>query len=200
MKRIVVSQRIDYLEDRNEKRDALDQRLVEFLIRANCLAFPIPSYFQNKQHLNQWLTVVQPDGMLLSGGNDLGDEPHRDQLERELLELAEHRRCPVLGICRGMQMMASHHGAILQPVKGHVRVHHELSGLIKGRANSYHTQKITACPNEYKVLAISEDGNIEAIGHQKLPFEAWMWHPEREPDFMQRDIDRARSIFACERS
>ena len=32
---------------------------------------------------------------------------------------------------------------------------------------------------DFEILAKAKDGVIEAIRHQKLPIEAWMWHPEK---------------------
>lgn len=196
MKRIAVSQRVDYLKDRHEKRDALDQNLVKFLQAIDCLAFPVPNVLPTATSLRLWLKHVQPDGILLSGGNDIGQEPSRDQIEHNLLEFAGDSGCPVLGICRGMQVLAVHHGAHLTPINHHVRTRHQLAGPICGEANSFHGQKISHCPDNFQILATSEDGTIEAIGHQYLPFEGWMWHPEREDKFMQRDLERAQCLFA----
>ena len=47
--------------------------------------------------------------MVLTGGNDLaalgGDAPERDATENALLDAAESRRLPVIGVCRGMQVI-----------------------------------------------------------------------------------------------
>ena len=40
------------------------------------------------------------------------------------------------------------------------------------------------------LLAQSEDGNIEAMIHKELPWEGWMWHPEREEIFTKIDHER----------
>jgi putative glutamine amidotransferase len=64
-----------------------------------------------------------------------------------------------------------------------------------GEANSYHTQGLLSCPDGFTVLASSEDGEIEAIRHQTLLWEGWMWHPERSQDFAARDIERLRALF-----
>ena len=45
MKFVLVSQRIDFLEDRNEKRDAFDQNLVQFLKKCGFLPTPVPNVF-----------------------------------------------------------------------------------------------------------------------------------------------------------
>jgi putative glutamine amidotransferase len=48
-------------------------------------------------------------------------------------------------------------------------------------------------------LAKSEDGSIEAMVHKSLPWEAWMWHPEREVVFFKNDIDRFKKIILNEK-
>ena len=91
--------------------------------------------------------------------------------------------------------MATLAGASLRKVNGHVRVRHDLQGDISGEANSFHDLIVDSCPSDYQVLARSEDGEIEAIGHQNQRWEGWMWHPEREDTFDPRDIQRVRNLF-----
>ena len=40
-----------------------------------------------------------------------------------------------------------------------------------------------------------EHGVIEAIRHATLPWEGWMWHPEREPVLHRQDIERLKALF-----
>lgn len=195
MKRIAISQRVDVLANRGERRDAIDQNLSAFLHAIDTLAFPVPNTLQLAGLLDAWLEAIRPDGIMLSGGNDIGTELDRDDTERALLVWAEQRSLPVLGICRGMQMMAVASGAKLKPVAGHVRTRHALNGVLTGTVNSFHEHILETCPDNYDVLATTNDGVIEAISHRELPFEGWMWHPEREPLFNSQDINRARKIF-----
>ena len=203
MKIVAVSQRVDHYPDRNEVRDALDQRLITFLMVAGFIPVPVPNGLYrplpdgrfDPEALVAWLAAVKPQAFVLSGGNDVGQCRERDLTESWLLDHASQRQMPLLGICRGMQMMCRWAGVDLHSVKGHLRTRHRLIGEITGEVNSYHGLSLAGCPLGFEVLARSEDGAIEAIRHQSLPLEGWMWHPEREEPFCPRDLDRARDLF-----
>lgn len=200
-----VSQRVDSVAGRDEIRDSVDQKLLQWIVCAGFLPVPVPnilSLAEDSQELtlDNWLLAIQPSGLLLSGGNDIGEYPTRDATERFLLTWAAERRVPVIGICRGMQLMASWAGVELVKVAGHVKTRHELqvSDLVDEwprDVNSFHNWALSACPANFDIAAKAEDGSIEAIKHKALPWEAWMWHPERENPFQRNDIERLRKLF-----
>ncbi len=135
------------------------------------------------------------DAVVLSGGNDIGEFLHRDKTERLVMQHARNKRLPLLGICRGMQIMAVDDGASLEPVQHHIATKHQLKGEINHRVNSYHALRISRCPKSYNVIAWAEDGTIEAIKHKFLPWEGWMWHPERELFFDENDLHRLKALL-----
>ncbi len=205
--KIGVTQRVDKIDSYNEWRDALDQRLIDWVVQSGFVPIPIPNTLVRVPSLNShqpilenWLNAVKIDAILFSGGNDIGSVEQRDLTEKYLLSWAEKNRKPALGICRGMQMMGIYAGGELIQVDGHVRVEHKLqdgdkpSDIFPEPVNSFHNQVIRECPEDFKILAKSEDGNLEAIMHKELPWEAWMWHPERRESFLQSDLERFKKL------
>lgn len=193
MRIVVISQRVDEFPERNEKRDALDQRLTVFITACGYVPIPIPNTLGNS--LREWLSVLKPVAVVLSGGNDIGQCKDRDKTEFDLLAYAHEYKLPLLGICRGMQIMAYWSGAKLHQVSGHTQKRHKLTGQISIEVNSYHNYSLNDCPAGFKVLARSEDGEIEAIRSLSLAWEGWMWHPEREVVFATDDIERLKELF-----
>ncbi len=195
MRAVAVSQRVDDHPLRRETRDALDQRLVQWLYRAGFVPYPVPNVLIDFSALEAWLDLLHPAGIVLSGGNDPGQIGLRDRTEEAMCDYARQHRLPLLGICRGMQMMGVWTQTEIRPVTGHVASRHSLSGELTGTVNSFHNYSLATCPAGFRVLAQSEDGEIEAVQHLTLPWEGWMWHPEREDTFSARDLQRLRSLF-----
>ena len=193
------------MSDRGEIRESIDQKLIEFVLAGGFIPVPIPNsplHFASDHGVTsgKWLEAINPNGLILSGGNDIGDYPKRDETEHSLLTWAATNRIPVLGICRGMQMIAVWAGENLVKVEGHVNTCHSLR-VVKERdewpkeVNSFHNWSIAHCPPVFDIAATSQDGNIEAIVHKELPWEAWMWHPERDSSFSPINIARLKRLF-----
>ena len=203
-----ITQRVDKVESYDEYRDALDQKLVDWVVQSGFIPVPVPNTLidttlpdSGQPILDNWLTAVKIDAILLSGGNDIGDIKQRDLTEEYLLSWAEKNRKPVLGICRGMQMIGVYAGSNLIKADGHVGTHHQLQiknthgQSLSGLVNSYHHLVLDSCPDKFQILAESEDGKIEAMMHKELPWEGWMWHPEREDQFVKNNQKRFKKLM-----
>lgn len=190
MKRIGISQRQDAVIGRDEVRDGLDVRLSKLLWKLGFLPIPLVSGLEQPAN---YIRALGLDGIILSGGNDLGQVPARDVLEIALLDYAASKNLPVLGICRGMQMMNHFQGGTLRPVLDHVGVCHHVSGSLVGpsdrEVNSYHNFGILSddLGTELDAVAWSSDGVIEALKHRTWPWLGIMWHPERNEPYAKPD-------------
>lgn len=199
MKTIAVTQRVDNYPDINETRDCLDNRLIEWLYKCGAVSFPIPNILgleDSDENLSNWLKKINPDAILLSGGNDLGENAARDKLELKLIDYAKLNKLPLLGICRGMQIIGKWAGTELKEVTNHKKIRHKIYGLINGEVNSFHNFALSECPKNFNIIAKSSDGEIEGIKHTILPWEAWMWHPEREKKFDPKHIERFKNFIS----
>lgn len=189
-RRVAVSQRCDAVAGRDEVRDALDVRLTALLWELGFLPVPLSSAIGDH---GEYLEALMLDAVVLSGGNDIGQTPGRDRLETALLVHAIARRLPVVGICRGMQMINHHQGGDIRSVSGHAAVRHWISGPLvepTGRdVNSYHDQGMLDADlgDELEAVAWSEDGLVEALCHHEWPWLGIMWHPERDPQVAEAD-------------
>jgi putative glutamine amidotransferase len=157
------------------------------------------------------------DGLLLAGGADVGpgrygqqphprteDRPDRDAGELTLLTAALAADLPVLGVCRGMQLLAVAYGGTLdqhlpdvlgseahRPAPAVYGTHpvRFAPGSLAARTmagieqvNSYHHQAV-ATPGRLAVTGWAADGVIEAVEDPGRPFVLGVqWHPEIEPD------------------
>lgn len=205
MLRVATSQQVNRVEARGEVRDSLDQRLVDWLREVGVIAIPVPNTLQRASSLARWLAAIRPQAIVLSGGNNIGSSQERDDTETALLEYATVHHLPLLGICRGMQMMAHHVGTELKRVPGHANTRHALhptAGALGFTVdvNSFHDWCLAGCPSGYDIIATAGDGTPEAIRHRSRAWEGWMWHPEREAPFALKDIQRARVVFHSENS
>ena len=149
------------------------------------------------------------DALLLPGGGDMepwrygqsntasrGLEPERDTAELMLLERFTAAGKPVLGICRGIQVINVFFGGTLcQDLPGHSAVDgHDSFHTVRTarspllavcgplcRVNSAHHQAADAPGRGLRAVQWAEDGAVEAVCHDCLPVWGVQWHPERLP-------------------
>lgn len=186
------------------------------ILKAGGVPFIIPPYEEKEPLLN---TLNHLDGILLTGGGDInplfmGEEPvnelhsinyRRDRQELLLTRLAADRQIPVLGICRGIQIMtAAFGGKLYQDIysqMGNKLIKHDqaldrsfpshtvaidadtlLYKLFRAdtlAVNSFHHQAVKEPPLGFRVCARAADGVIEAM--ESTEYKSMIgvqWHPE----------------------
>lgn len=188
---------------------------------ADCGAIPVIVPPLDIDGLYKWLDCVSVDALLLSGGADIdpalfGEEPvaelgrvsrQRDDYEIALFRAAERRRIPVLGICRGLQVINVSRGGTLwqdmpsqcgekfaihdqtQPTETPIHEVTLLAGsqiavLLGGTqvgTNSHHHQSVKTLGEGLIATGTSADGTIEALEDSQANILAVQFHPERMP-------------------
>ena len=208
MKKVLITQRVDFVGAYEEHRDALDQRWIDLLLQANLIPTIVPNNIEYVEHLIRHAAF---EGVVLTGGNSLerndGDSRSRDAVESGILDHAIRQGIPVLGVCRGMQVIQSFFKVQLHKVSNHVASRHTLQKIEHGKlsklldemgtVNSYHNYGSLASNRvePLRNLAKSPDGNIEAVEHVYLPIYGIMWHPEREQHYRSHDVSILEWIF-----
>jgi len=176
--------------------------------------------------------VMMLDGLLLTGGGDVhpryynclgaigqvrGVDEKRDEFEFEVIERALKSDMPILGVCRGLQVMNVYLGGSLVPdlvSEGHAAhtnnsdepvfhqisidrnsMMHVLSGVDGTMVNSFHHQGVNQPGKGLMPSAVSPDGVVEAMEwviKDNMPFLMLVqWHPERiTEEFLSQKIAR----------
>lgn len=205
MRLIAVTQRVDMVPRPSgtpERRDALDQGWTAFLAEAGCLPVVMPNHAVTARRLFETLPF---SGLLLTGGNDLfdhgGDAPERDEAEAALLAAARVLPLPVIGVCRGMQMIQRAFGVRLEAIEGHVADRQVIRiGDQPRKANSYHHWGARSSAPDLPVWAHADDGVVKAVRHVSEPLVGLMWHPERLSPFDPRDVRLFKQTFGPRRA
>ena len=167
--------------------DALSQAKIKY----DCI-FPLP---ENKKY----------SALLLIGGGDIlpafygGKTPSyevnivRDKAELDALDYFVARELPVLGICRGLQIINVYFGGGLSFCNGHYSSASDVSHYVNGdfigfkKVNSCHRQYCDPVAKNGKVLLSSEDGVPEAIAFGK-GILGIQFHPERMDEIAREKI------------
>jgi N5-(cytidine 5'-diphosphoramidyl)-L-glutamine hydrolase len=199
MKIIAVSQRVE-ISKYKEIRPQLDINFFNFIVSSGYIPVPIPYYSYHKKKSNfflkKWLTKIKPHGIVLSGGENIGTNKFRDTAEYFLIKFSKKNHIPVLGICRGMQILSKYFGSKLFKVKNHANKNHFIKSKDKKIiVNSFHNLAIKSCPKNFKIKFKAEDGVIESIYSTNSRMEGWMWHPERYKKFKSFDIKSFKRLF-----
>ena len=173
------------------------------------------------------------DGYLFTGGHDVNPQmygeapisacgvccPERDSLEQTIYGMAKDKDKPILGICRGIQLLNVLAGGTLyqdlpQQFSGSREIEHHMTApydrtvheveiidktplyaLLQQKTlpvNSYHHQGIKCVGKGFEVMAVSEDGLVEGI---YAPDKKFVWGVQWHPEFIYQKDDTARKIF-----
>ena len=186
---------------------------VNAILNANALPVLIPVN-DNDEYLNELMKRI--DGLLVTGGEDVNPMVYHESyhflqgescLERDMFDIGIIRKCienkkPILGICRGLQVInVALAGTLYQDISEvsqdvynhrqkeekyypiHYIYNEEGSFLYsifgeKCAVNSFHHQCIKELGKGLKAVSSSDDGVVEAIEHVSLPIYATQFHPE----------------------
>ena len=150
------------------------------------------------------------DGLILPGGGDIcpsyfnqpvidtrKSDPDLDRLQFHILYQFLHTHKPVLGICKGMQLINVFFGGDLNQHTDSENLHqwkgedqwhetvaakHSVLETLYGtyfKVNSAHHQSIDTIGQDLSIVQTSADGVAEAVQHDRLPILGVQWHPER---------------------
>jgi putative glutamine amidotransferase len=156
------------------------------------------------------------DGLVLSGGGDVdpsrygeppapetyGVRPDRDAWELALVAAAQAVGLPLLGVCRGLQVLnVGSGGSLVQHLPQVTQLSHKeyerdreevhilnvapdslvgrIAGVMSFGANSLHHQAVARIGHDLRAVAWAADGTVEALeSADGLPVVAVQWHPE----------------------
>lgn len=196
--KIGITMRIVKSPNYDEERDALSHDWNKFSELSNIVLIPIP----NLSKVIFYIEALNFDGIILSGGDDIGDTPKRDDTEYKIVKYCLSNNLPIFGVCRGMQIINNFFNGKLDKDKtgDHVRNSHSVE-IVNSKhvdtnkkyvtVNSYHQNIIepTSLGNNLDVFAISKnDNSVEGFIHNSLPIMGVMWHPEREPNIFNQKL------------
>ena len=157
--------------------------------------------------------LADVDGIIIGGGDDISPDlyggriitssrldPERDAMEQRLVEEAMEQGKPVLGICRGSQMInialggrldqdaygtytaSEHFWTILPKKEIEIVPGTRLSshtGTVPMKVNALHSQAVTTLGRGLRVAARDSGGMIQAVERTEEPFALGVqWHPE----------------------
>ena len=188
---IGISLRVVESPSYNEKRDALSQDWSVFFEKLGINPLLIPNTMEN---VLSFLEDMQVQGLILSGGDNIGDSQDRDKTEQKIINYSFEKKIPLIGICRGMQVINTFFGGEIESLKNskHVGDPHfvslnenvtEFLRTNKLQVNSFHNNIIKQkdLGKNLEPFAMADDQTVEGFYHAKLPIFGIMWHPERTP-------------------
>lgn len=209
--RIGITMRVVKNETYSEVRDALSRDWTVYFRRLFPHAILIPIINEPRRILRQ-VKELKLDAFVLSNGNDWGEFPERDETEKRLVVYALRKNIPVLGVCRGFQVLnIIFDGKIEKNIArgraNHAGTRHEVSlsespfrkysksKILK--VNSYHHQGVvvSGVAKSLRIFAQTTDGVVEGFYHPTKPIVGIQWHPERKSPSQHFDRKLILNLF-----
>jgi len=144
--------------------------------------------------------------IIIPGGTDLFKKDKiskiRLDIEKLLIQHSIKRKIPLLGVCRGMQLINHYYGGKLNKVKNHMKVKNQIflkDSMFKKKlmtVKCYHTFGINKSNlgKNLKIKAVDNNNNIEMFEHKQKNIIGVMWHPERESNYNKLELIFKRLI------
>ncbi len=195
MKTIAFTQRVEKITKYNETRDCLDQRWIDLAFKLKLKPQVLPNI--NVKQINDFFYKKKPNLIVLTGGNDLVQKNlkrqkntsiTRDSFEKGLIRFAIKEKIPLIGVCRGMQLLNVFFKGKITPITNHVNKNHKLffskeyKKYFNDEVNSFHNWGIKKdnLGLGLSPIAFDKSNNVECFIHSKKLILGLMWHPERK--------------------
>lgn len=205
--RIGITTRVAGSQEYTEPRDCLAQDWAEFFTAALPEAewMMLPNI---GSRISAYAAGWGLNAFIISGGNDLGECEKRDHTEACLLEYATLHSHPLLGICRGLQFLASSYGGRLERAATgeHPIAEHPVKFITRpynfnlpppARVNSYHNWLVKSS-GKLTPFITDSNGNIEGAYSEESRILGIGWHPERSSPSADFDYALIRAFFLQE--
>jgi gamma-glutamyl-gamma-aminobutyrate hydrolase PuuD len=146
------------------------------------------------------------DLIIIPGGSDLFKRDKiskiRLNLEKFLIKYSIKKKIPLLGVCRGMQLINHYYGGKLNKVKDHMKIKSKIflrDSLFKKKimtVKCYHNFGINEhnLGKNLEIKAVDNNNNIEMFEHKQKNIIGVMWHPERERNYNKLELIFKRLI------
>lgn len=202
--RLALTMRVAEVPGQAERRDALAQDWARFLAAAlpDARWLPLPNAEDRAVATAEAFAI---NGLVLTGGDNWGVYPERDATETALFRWARSHDFPVLGVCRGAQVINILMGGGIQEGAGedHAGTRHPLhnrADWVPHEVNSFHRMVMTesSLASGLVCAAQAPDGTVEAFHLPGGRVTGILWHPEREHPPREYDVSLMQRLFSSE--
>ena len=191
----LLSQRCDFVKQRNEYRDSIDINWYKVIKKIKMFPLIVPNDTDLAEKI---ISYTNPKLIVLTGGGDVNlnkskkiESNPRNDVEIKLIDYATKNKIRLIGICRGQQILNFYFGGKLSFIGekgGHNKTTHEITinykdiNYNKISVNSFHNYIIKQSDLSKDLIKIgvcNNDNSVEAFKHYKYPIFGISWHPER---------------------